>query len=64
MTRIVLTVEEAANRLGVGRTTMYRLVGTGAIESFTIGRLRKIPADAIDVYVTQLRAASGPEVAA
>ena len=64
MTRIVLTVEEAAERLGVGRTTMYRLVSTGAVESFTIGRLRKVPADAIDNYVTQLRAARAGELAA
>ena len=44
--RIVLTVEEAAERLGVGRTLMYALVRSGDIESIAIGRLRRIPLDA------------------
>jgi hypothetical protein len=33
---LVLTVEEAADRLGVGRTLMYSLVSSGAIESVRI----------------------------
>lgn len=55
--RIVLTVAEAADRLGIGRTLMYSLVSSGAVESVTIGRLRRIPADALTVYVDSLRAA-------
>jgi excisionase family DNA binding protein len=43
---LVLTVEEAADRLGFGRTVMYSLVSSGAVESVPIGRLRRIPADA------------------
>lgn len=53
---IVLTVAEAAARLGIGRTLMYSLVTTGAVESVTIGRLRRIPADALVQYVNSLRA--------
>ena len=37
---LLLTVEEAAQRLSIGRTTMYSLVSTGVIKSVTIGRLR------------------------
>ncbi|MDN5914645.1 MAG: helix-turn-helix domain-containing protein [Pseudonocardia sp.] len=54
--RIVLTIEEAAECLGVGRTLMYALVTAGEVESVRIGRLRRIPTDALDRYVSELRA--------
>jgi len=50
-TLVALTVEEAARRLGVGRTTMYALLAAGEIPSVTIGRLRRIPAEALSDYV-------------
>jgi excisionase family DNA binding protein len=53
--RLVLTVEEAADRLGIGRTLMYALITTGEVESVRIGRLRRIPADALEMYVNGLR---------
>jgi excisionase family DNA binding protein len=56
--RLLLTVEEAANRLGIGRTLMYTLVKDGEVESVHIGRLRRIPADALPRYLEQLRATS------
>lgn len=52
--RIVLTIEEAAQRLGIGRTTMYALVKTGQIRTVTIGRLRRVPAFCLDEYVQNL----------
>ncbi len=52
---IVLTVEEAAHRLGVGRTLMYALVKSGDIESIAIGRLRRIPCEALDEFVDRMR---------
>jgi excisionase family DNA binding protein len=52
---MVLTVEEAAERLGIGRTTMYALVKGGDVESIAIGRLRRIPLDALDEFVERLR---------
>ena len=55
--RLLLTVEEAANRLGIGRTLMYALVKDGEVESVHIGRLRRIPADALPRYLERLRAA-------
>jgi excisionase family DNA binding protein len=61
--RIVLTVEEAADCLGIGRTLMYSLVSSGAVESVTIGRLRRVPADALTRYVEKLRAANAGEAA-
>lgn len=57
--RLVLTVEQAADALGIGRTLMYELVGSGAVESVRIGRLRRIPAQALAAYVEGLRPTSG-----
>ena len=62
-TPLVLTVEAAAERLGIGRTLMYALVKSGAIESVCIGRLRRIPSDALDTFVQSLRAANNDKVA-
>lgn len=55
---VVLTIEQAANRLGIGRTTMYALVTAGQVRSVTIGRLRRIPAQCLDEYVARLLADS------
>jgi len=52
---LVLTIEQAAQRLGVGRTIMYALVSSGAIESVKIGRLRRVPADALMTFLNELR---------
>ena len=54
-TPLVLTIEQAAQRLGIGRTLMYALVTSGEIESVTIGRLRRIPAECLTEYVDRLR---------
>ncbi len=53
--RLLLTVEEAAQRLRIGRTFMYALVQQGEIESVRIGRLRRIPSDALENYVRAIR---------
>ncbi|HET9873907.1 MAG TPA: helix-turn-helix domain-containing protein [Propionibacteriaceae bacterium] len=53
---LVLTVEQAAEQLGIGRTVMYALVSSGAVESVRIGRLRRVPADALVTFLDQLRA--------
>jgi excisionase family DNA binding protein len=55
--RLLLTVEEAADRIGIGRTTAYGLIRTGAIETVQIGRLRRVPSEALTEYVARLRAA-------
>jgi excisionase family DNA binding protein len=53
--RTLLTVEEAADRLHIGRTRMFALVKSGDIESVQIGRLRRIHPDAIDAYARRLQ---------
>lgn len=52
--RLMLTVEQAAEALGIGRTTMFALVKSGEIQSVRIGRLRRVPAAAIDAYTQRL----------
>jgi excisionase family DNA binding protein len=50
----LLTVEEAAQRLSVGRTTMYALLKDGQINSVRVGRLRRISAEALTAYTNRL----------
>lgn len=57
--RVLLTVEEAAKRLSIGRTTMYALIKAGHVATVRLGHLRRVPADALDNYVRQLRQQQG-----
>ena len=54
--RLLLTIPEAAQRLGVGRTTVYELTARGELEVVHIGRAARIPATALDAFVARLRA--------
>ena len=48
--RLAVTVEEGAQMLGVGRATLYKLVMRGDIESFTVGRARRIAITTLEQY--------------
>jgi excisionase family DNA binding protein len=48
--RLAVTVAEGAQMLGVGRATLYRLVMRGEIESFTVGRARRIAISVLEQY--------------
>jgi excisionase family DNA binding protein len=58
--RMLLTVEEAAERLGVGRSTMYQLISAGLVDTIRIGRLRRIEPDALATYISRLREQPDP----
>ena len=60
-TKLLLTVNEAAERLGIGRSLMYELIGSGQVESISVGRLRRIPAEALDDYIASRRAAEAAD---
>ena len=49
--KMLLTVVEAAQRLGIGRTLMYELLSTGQIESVHLGRLHKVPVLALTRFI-------------
>jgi excisionase family DNA binding protein len=57
-TLVALTVEEAARRLGIGRTKLYEYVSAGEIASVKIGSLRRIPAEAVSDFLTRQLGAS------
>jgi excisionase family DNA binding protein len=55
---LLLTVEQAAQQLGIGRTTVFALLKAGELESIPLGRLRRIPAECITEYIDRLRVAA------
>jgi excisionase family DNA binding protein len=55
-TKLLLSVEEAADLLGVSRSTMYDLMRTRTIASVRIGRCRRISVDTLRAYADHLPA--------
>jgi len=51
---LLLTPGEAARQLSVGRTTIYALMASGALESVTIGRCRRVPVSSLQAFVARL----------
>jgi len=51
VSKLLLTPEEAAHLIAVGRSKMYELIASGAVKSVKIGTLRRVPAKALDEYV-------------
>jgi excisionase family DNA binding protein len=49
--KLLLTVGEAASRLALSRSHLYRLIQTGDLRSITIGRSRRIPASVLHEFV-------------
>ena len=47
-----LTVEQVAKRLYVGRSTAYNMVNSGEIPCVHFGRLIRVPADALEQYLS------------
>jgi excisionase family DNA binding protein len=55
MDKLLLTPEEVAEVLGIGRTKVYELMRLGLIESVKIHGCRRIPTVAVHDYVERLR---------
>lgn len=51
----LVAILDAAGLLGVGRSTLYQLIATGAIEVVHIGRSARVPISSLDAFVAQLR---------
>ena len=58
MERVLLTVEEVAEALHVGRTKVFDLIATGQLESVQIGRLRRVHVDAVRDFAKRLTSES------
>jgi excisionase family DNA binding protein len=54
MTRLLLTVPEAAEALAISRSKLYELIATGLIRSVRIDGSRRVPVEALETYVSQL----------
>lgn len=52
--RLLLTVEEAAERIGICRSNMFKLIRRGDIESVRVGRLRRVTPAALEDFVRRL----------
>lgn len=52
---LLLTPEEAARALRVGRTTVYALMKVGELRAVYIGRSCRLPAAELERYVSRLQ---------
>ena len=50
--RLLLTIPEAAQVLGVSRSILYQLVQAGEVATIKIGRSRRVPIVALEQYVS------------
>jgi excisionase family DNA binding protein len=51
--KLLLTVGEAADRLGVGRSFLYQLIQRGELQSLKLGRARRVPLRVLDEFVNR-----------
>lgn len=51
---LLYTRAEAQTKLGLGRSTVDKLIRSGELRSVKIGRARRIPADALAEYLHTL----------
>jgi excisionase family DNA binding protein len=51
---LLVTIEEAARLLGIGRTTMFELIGRGEVKSVRLGRRRLITRRSLESFVEEL----------
>lgn len=51
----VFTIEDLMDYLSIGKTTAYKLLRTGKIQTLRIGKLYRIPKKAVDDYINSVR---------
>ena len=54
MTKLLLTVPEAAESLGISRSKLYQLIAAGAVRSIRIDGSRRVPVESLTTYIHQL----------
>lgn len=55
--RILIRIEEAADRVGLGRSKVYELIRAGEIPAVKIGRSTRVPVRALTEWAERLEAA-------
>ncbi len=63
LVKVLLTVEETAHKLSVGRSAVYGLMRRGELRYITVGRVRRVPIEAISEFVTNAGKARRASVA-
>lgn len=53
--RLLLSVDEAASVLGIGRTKLYELIAAGELRPVHIGRLCRLPIEQVVSFVQRLQ---------
>ena len=51
---LLVSVEQAAGLLGIGRTTLYELIRRGEVRPIRIGRSVRIPRRELEAFVERL----------
>ena len=51
---MLFSIEEVADILHIGRSTVFKLIKEGKIQSIKMGRSRRVPIDAMQNYVNDL----------
>lgn len=54
MTKLLLTVPEAAAALGISRSKLYQLIAAGTVRSVRIDGSRRVPVESLTTYIHQL----------
>lgn len=49
----ILTPEDVMEELCIGRNAIYKLLDSGKLKGFRVGRKRKIPRKALDKYIDE-----------
>lgn len=55
MEKLLLTPEDAADLLSIGRSKLYELLGDGQLASVRIGASRRVPMSALLEFVANLQ---------
>lgn len=50
----ILTTEEVMELLNIGRNAMYKLLASGDLKAFRVGRNWKIPRKEVDAYIDRM----------
>lgn len=54
MSKLLLTVPEAATALAISRSKLYELLAAGLVRSVRIDGSRRVPVEALETYVAGL----------
>jgi excisionase family DNA binding protein len=54
VSQLLLTPEQVARALAIGRTRVYELMASGALPSIRLGRSRRVACHVLDRYVEEL----------